>query len=92
MTGNSPSSRWTKEHGYGTPGSARRRKRRMKVAYRSWWHARWVAFLINRRRHNEPDEKVITYACEWGDDYRSGQTARRHWHNGRAPRDDMWGY
>jgi len=60
--------------------------------YRSWWHARWVAFQVNRRSRKRLDEKISPYACEWGDDYRDGQTAPRHWHNGRRPRDDMWGY
>jgi hypothetical protein len=63
----------------------------MKVAHLTWWRAAWHAFRVNWQT-GERRDGLKPYACQWGENYRDGQTATRHWHVGHSGRDDMWGY
>ena len=76
MSGNSPASRWTREHGYG-----RRRYRLRKIAYATRQQAEDVALLLDLKCGVE----FNAYPCRWGDQYRDGEVHPLHWHVGRAP-------
>jgi len=89
MTSRSPSSRWSREHGFrrGKTDTARG-KNGGKKAYRSWWSARLSCWWMNRKHA----DALQVYSCYWGADYRDEETAEKHWHLGHETRDDIWGY
>jgi hypothetical protein len=89
MTSNSPSSRWSSEHGYRSAIARKgRRRAQPKRVHRAWWRARLTAYRLNRKY----GDTLQVYSCYWGDDYRDGETAPRHWHLGHETQRDMWGY
>lgn len=70
--------RWMSSHGY-------------KIVHNSWWSAWWHAVTLNRKHPGE--KKRRPYPCYLTDDRKdNSQTGSLHWHVGRAPRDEMWGY
>jgi len=78
MVRRSPSERWTKEHGG-------------KIAHRWRWQAVWHAWQINTFRDDGRGVRE-PYPCQWGQWYRDGETAPRHWHVGRPSTHHKDGY
>lgn len=72
---NSPSARWSREHGY-------------KVVHRDVWSAWRHALSLNRRKWRDviSDRKVWRpYECRWDRWFFQGQAGVPHWHVGRPP-------
>lgn len=80
---NSPSARWTKQHGFRQRSRNRdvlRRERGGKIVYRSWISAWFNCWRVNFKF----SDNMQPYSCRWGSDYRDGETAQRHWHLGHG--------
>ena len=72
--------RWNSEHG---------RKRH----HHHYWLAALHAWRLNRWQRHEPGfVRRRPYACQWGANPDLGHVGEKHWHVGRSPVNDMWGY
>lgn len=69
---NSPSSRWSRQHG-------------IKYIYFVKAHAELSALKLNVIFYHPTQPEYQAYLCTWGDWYFNGHVAPEHWHVGRTP-------
>jgi hypothetical protein len=69
----SPSSRWSREHGN-------------KRIYTDPLTADQSAIRLTKDRSDYSDTRWEAYECRWGQRYEAGPTAETHWHIGRPGR------
>ena len=73
-----PSLRWNREHG-------------SKIIHKWKWQAVMHAWKINKFKDDGRPQRE-PYPCYWGQWYRDGETAPKHWHVGRPTTNHSKGY